>query len=293
LKGYARKAVLVFDSDNAGIRAAHRSIDLFMKFDMDAKVMVLPQGHDPDTFLVEYGYDEFMRYTDNASGMMRFLMSAAIEKHGLSIEGKIRILKQMQQPLAAIRDHVARSLYIKELAERIGVDEAAVIEKIRIEAFTGNSKRPAPPRPVGDSKGSNRESLQTKGVRLERQIVVMMLQFPEIIPEIDRSGLIDFFENATFKSICRMIFRHQAKSVSEIINAMENKAEQSLAAGLAMGENIWNRDGCLKLISQFETSLSRKGNDLLKQIKSAEDNKDHALLLELLKKRQMQVTQSH
>jgi DNA primase len=74
---------------------------------------------------------------------------------------------------------------------------------------------------------------------------------------------------------------------------MEDKAEQSLAAGLAMGENIWDRDGCLKLISQFETSQSRKGDDLLKQIKSAEDNKDHVLLLELLKKRQMQVTQSH
>lgn len=293
LKGYARKAVLVFDSDTAGIRAAHRSIDLFMKADMDAKVMVLPQGHDPDTFLAEYGYDEFMRYTDNASGMMRFLISAAIEEHGLSIEGKIRILKQMQQPLTAIGDHVARSLYVKELAERIGVDEAAVIEKIRIQALEGDGRRPAFPRQIGDSKGSNGGLLQTKGVRLERQIVVMMLQFPEIIPEIDRSGLIEFFENVTLKSICKTIFRHQAQSVSEIINAMEDKAEQSLAAGLAMGENIWDRDGCLKLISQFETSQSRKGDDLLKQIKSAEDNKDHVLLLELLKKRQMQVTQSH
>ena len=84
LRGYARKAVLVFDSDDAGIRAAHRSVDLFMRFEMDAKVMVLPQGHDPDTFLVEYGYDEFIRYTENASGMMRFLMDVAIEKHGLS-----------------------------------------------------------------------------------------------------------------------------------------------------------------------------------------------------------------
>jgi len=293
LRGYARKAVLVFDSDDAGIRAAHRSVDLFMRFEMDAKVMVLPQGHDPDTFLAEYGYDEFIRYTDNASGMMRFLMDVAIEKHGLSIEGKIRILKQMQQPLAAIRDRVAKSLYVKELSERIGVDETAVIEKIRTAASSESGRRPAPARPVGDSKGSNRESLQTKGVRLDRQIIVMMLQFPEIIPEIDRSGLVDFFENATLQSIGRTILRHQAQPVSEIINAMENKAEQSLAAGLAMGENIWNRDGCLKLISQFETSRSRKDNDLLKQIKSAEDNKDHALLLELLKKRQMQVTQSH
>jgi DNA primase len=285
--------VLVFDSDNAGIRAAHRSIDLFMKAEMDARVIVLPQGHDPDTFLTDYGYDEFIRYADNAPGMMQFLLSAAIEQHGLTIEGKIRILKQMQQPLTAIRDGVARSLYVKELSEQIGVDEAAVIENIRTAVSSGSGRRPAAERPDGDSKGLNSGSLQKRGVRLERQIIVMMLQFPEMIPEIDRSKLIDFFENATLQSIGRTILRHRARPLAEIINGMENKDEQSIAAGLAMGENIWNRDGCLKLISQFETGRSRKDNDLLKQIKLAEDNKDHTLLLELLKKRQMQVTQSH
>ena len=50
-----------------------------------------------------------------------------------SVDGKIRILKEMQQPLASIRDGVARSLYTKELAERIGVDETAVMERIRAE----------------------------------------------------------------------------------------------------------------------------------------------------------------
>ena len=294
LKGYARKAVLVFDSDNAGIRAAHRSIDLFMSAEMDAKVMVLPQGHDPDTFLAEYGYDEFIRYADNASGMMQFLMSAAIEEHGLSIEGKTKILKQMQQPLAAIRDGVARSLYAKELAERINVDEAAVFERIRSTPAIGSGRQTLSSRPPAESGAVSEDTLQSKGIKLERQMIVMMLQFPEIIPEVDERGLVNLFENGTMRSIGRTILKHKKQPVSEIISAIENKTERSDAAGLAMGDNVWNRDGCLKLILQFERHLSQnRKKSLQKQIKSAEDNKDHALLLELLKKQQMQVTQSH
>lgn len=292
LKGYARKALLVFDSDDAGIRAAHRGVDLFMRFEMDAKVMVLPRGHDPDTFITEYGYDEFLRYAGKASGMMRFLLDAAIEKNGLSIEGKIRILKEMQQPLSAIRDGVARSLYARDLAERIGVDESTVIEKVRSASLAGSRRQASRSGPAAESSRSPRGSLQAKGERLERQIIVMMLQFPEIVPEIGRSELLTHFENPTLRSIGQTIERHQKQPVSEIINAIENQTERSVAAGLAMGDNVWNRDGCLKLISQFETRRSRMDNDLLEQIRSAEANKDHALLLELLKKKQMQVTQS-
>ena len=292
LRGYARNAILVFDSDNAGIRAAHRSIGLFMRFEMDARVMVLPEGHDPDTFITDFGYDEFQRYADGASGMMQFLLDAAVQKHGLSIEGKIRILKDMQQPLAAIEDSVAKSLYARDLAERIGVDESAVIEKIRSATAARGGRQSIRSGPGADPGGAPKGVPAAKGDRLERQMIVMMLQFPEIISEIEESDLVSHFENPTLRSIGQTILRHRKQPVSEIFSAITDEVERSTAAGLAMEDNVWNRPGCLKLIAQFEMRRSRKGNDLLRQIKTAEANKDHALVLELLKKRQMQVTQS-
>ena len=289
LKGYARRVVLVFDSDDAGMRAVHRSIGLFMKEEMDARVMVLPSGYDPDAFLVEFGYHEFLRFAETAAGMMQFLMVSAIEKYGLSIDGKIGILKEMQQPLASIHDDVARSLYAKELAERIGVDEAVIVEKVR--ASMGR-KAGIQPRGSAAADTHGRDAVQGRGFRLERQIVAMMLQFPEIVSDIDHRSLIDRFEDKTLQSIGRRILQHQHKPVDEIIHLMDDGAAHSIAAGLAMEDVMWDRDGCLKLISQFERGRDRRENDLLEKIKSAEDCKDHELVLELLRKRQMQVNQS-
>jgi DNA primase len=54
-----------------------------------------------------------------------------IEKYGLTVEGKIRVISEMRETLASIDDSVARSLYIKELSERVGIEETAVLEKVR------------------------------------------------------------------------------------------------------------------------------------------------------------------
>ncbi|MBW1758843.1 MAG: DNA primase [Deltaproteobacteria bacterium] len=131
LKGYAGRFVLVYDSDEAGIKAAQRSIDIFMKEGVDVRIIVLPEGYDPDSYLLEFGSGSFEKAAGNALGVMPFLMKSAVKKHGFSIEGKINIMSDLKAPLAAISDSVARSLYIKKAAELIDIDETAVLEKIR------------------------------------------------------------------------------------------------------------------------------------------------------------------
>ena len=120
----------------------------------------------------------------------------------------------------------------------------------------------------------------------------MMLQFPEMISELSRRNILDYFEDASLKSIGQMIIKHQKKSISEILQLMEDKNIQCIAAGLAIGEDVWDRDGCRKLITQFEKSRHRNDTDLLEKIKSAESNNDEELLLELLRQKQMNVTPS-
>jgi DNA primase len=292
LKGYAERIVLVFDSDAAGIRAAHRSIDIFMKEEMDVRVMVLPSGYDPDSFLSEYGHEAFRKASENALGIIPFLIESAVETHGLSIEGKIRILNDMIQPLISIRDRVAASLYIKSLSERIGVDESAIIEKVRQTMGRTQTKTSGVLRGAQKQRTSQKTAPGTKGVRFEQHIIAMMLQCPEMIPEIEHRGLLAYFEDPALKSIGQMIIKHQQKMVSEIINLIEDKSVQCIAAGLAIGEDVWDREGCLKLMDQFEKSRNRRNNNLLEKIKSAEKNKDDVLLLKLLKQKQIEVAPS-
>lgn len=293
IRGFAGKAVLVFDSDDAGLKAAHRTAGTFMKAEMEARVMILPKGHDPDSFLSEYGHQAFLDHSDKAMGMMQFLTETAVEKYGLSVEGKIRILKDMQTPLASIEDGVARSLYTKALAERIGVPETAVIEKIRSAAVQEFRERKRQSGLHKHTPSGNRGSSDAEGRdrRMERQIISMMLQFPEILPEIERKGILDWFGDDSLQAIGQMVLRHSGRPVSEIIDMIQDENVHTMAVGLAMKDNVWNHDGCLKLLQQFEHSRNRQKNHLMDEIKSAESKKDHALLLELLRKKQLQLTQ--
>ena len=132
LKKTVKKVFLVFDGDEAGKKAALRSIPLFREQDVDTRVMALPKGHDPDSFVFEFGGEAFLEEAEKAPGAMAFQTETAIGRHGLSVEGKLAVLEDMKGPLNGVRDPAARSLYARELAARLDIDEDAVLESVRM-----------------------------------------------------------------------------------------------------------------------------------------------------------------
>ncbi|OQY08514.1 MAG: DNA primase [Desulfobacteraceae bacterium 4572_123] len=310
LKGIIGKqgqVILVYDSDAAGIKAARRSIELFKKEYVDARIMVLPTGHDPDSYLLEFGSERFVELAGHALGIIPFLIDSAVKKHGLSIEGKIRIIADLLDTLAAIGDDVERSLYIKDLAERIGVDEVAIIEKVRKISKSEKNKLQ-----VLEVHGKNgpvdKKSSGGKGIRLEKQIIAMLLQFPEIVPEIIKRNVIDHFEDKNLRSIGKMIIlkntaagekkisgseRNNSGRIADILSSISEPEIRSTVISLIIEDVDWDQSGCNKLLTQFENSCKRGDNDLLKEIRAAENNNDHALLLQLLKQKQIQARKKY
>jgi DNA primase len=279
------RVVLVFDSDDAGMKAALRSLGIFMNAEVDANIMSLPSGHDPDSYLFEFGYESFLDIAKSAKSLISFLMDALIEKYGLSVEGKIRVISEMRETLASIDDRVARSLYIKELAERIGIDETAVLEKVRELSFQNKGST----RNNDFQKAEKGKSSHNKWIRLEQQIISMMLQFPQILSEIDERGILDFFEDNRLKAIGDIILTHQDGSdinIVDVINLIEDNEEKGIVASMAFEENKWDYDGCLNILNRFESVRTKKENTLIKKIKEAEENNDFELLSKLLSKKQ-------
>ncbi|MEA1900776.1 MAG: hypothetical protein U9N47_08440, partial [Thermodesulfobacteriota bacterium] len=263
------------------------------------------EGYDPDSYLFEFGYKSFMNAASKAKSIIPFLIDSAVKKYGLSVEGRIRIMSDLKQPLANINDSVKRSLYIKELAEIIGIDEAAVMEKVRI--VSGN-KSIKPNKELPDK--TQDRNLALKGDRHERKIIAMMLQFPEILPEIISRNILDHFEDESLKLIGQLVLKQRDRDglryelhdvstqgnglVSDIINSIDDREKRSIVASLSVaplsiGEDKWGREGCLKLLSHFELIRNRQEKTLLQKIKAAGESNDHELLLELLKKKQIQV----
>ena len=298
LKGYASRIILVYDSDDAGIKAALRSVGIFLAAEIDARIIVLPEGYDPDSYLFEYGYEFFLKAADKAQSIMHFLIDSAIKKHGLSIEGKIRVISELKEPLASIHDKVIRSLYIKELSERLNIDETAVLEKVR-EISARNMAETKDAKWIKDhevtrsrksgNKIRDKALPGDKWVRLERQIIAMMLQYPKILPEIIDRNILAFFEDGSLRSIGQLILEHMDSSdekVSKLVNLIQNKKQRNLIASLAIGEDEWNYEGCLGILARFESIRNKNEKELLDKIKKAEKNNNFELLAELLNEKQ-------
>jgi DNA primase len=313
LIGEGGRAILVYDSDEAGIRAARRSIPVFDKGFVNAQILTLQSGYDPDSFVFEFGADAFTAAAKNAKNMIPFLLDCAVNEYGLSVDGKVRTVNALLDPLLGVKDRIERALYIKEVAERIGVEEGAIVQKLR-DAVITKSNRPSPgpatdrtgQRPAGqttDVVGRLREIVRrTRRGRLEMQIVAMMLQFPPIITEIRRHGVVDYIEIEALKRIGRVAAdAWQSENpqsggpdpapqgfIAEITNRLDDESLRQMAVHLAIEDEDWSHQGCVKLINHFvDTARKRIGlKDIEDRIKQAELNDDQDLLEKLLTEKQ-------
>jgi len=283
--GQSGRVILVYDSDQAGIKAAHRSISIFEQGFLDARILVLPQGYDPDEYLREYGPDDFLKAAGQASAMMTFLIDSAIQQHGLTLEGKVKVVSEVQESLAAVQDTIARALYIKQLAERLAIDETAVMQKVR----------QAVGKVVVHGKISGDDILKAAnddGQRLEEQIVAMILRYPAVIPEVVGRNLLEYFKDDHLKAIGQMIINQsdlQDNRVADLVSMIEDPHYRNLMAKLAIREQHWDRQGCDRLIAQFEIRFRRHIiNDIQRRIEAAEKANDMEVLCELLKQKQKQ-----
>ncbi|MBU0969627.1 MAG: DNA primase [Proteobacteria bacterium] len=291
LKGYAAKMILVFDSDDAGVNAAKRSIQLFIKEGVETRILVLPDKNDPDSFVMQHGQEAFLVLASKAKTIMQFLLGLAMDTHGLSVEGRIKILDEMKDHLVLIQDAALRSLYVRELAETLNIDESAVLEKVR-DAHVQKNTRHSPLMPIPQEEG-----ILVSDPR-EKQILSIMLNYPELIPEVVEKDVLGCFYSERLQGIARKIIATELDKDAFVTNVMaklEDHRDQELIASLAMDDFSGNDDMCQTahaLMNRIIKIRKKNENTITTKIISAEKGCD-ADVTELLKQKQKEIQQLH
>ncbi len=291
LKGYAAKMVLVFDSDAAGISAAKRSINIFLKEGVDTRILVLPQGNDPDSYILKHGQKAFNALAADAKTVMQFLLQVAIDTHGLSIEGRVNVLDDMKQYLIMVNDSALRSLYVKQLSETLQIDEKAVLEKVRDQYLQDTNKN-------SSLMKQSKEEIRKESDPREEQIISMMLNYPDIISDVIRTRVVDYFYSDQLKQLAKKIAATSPDKEAFITNVMarlDNDGERELTATLAMNDSFSQDDiraMALSIISRIIRVRKKQENILTNKIISAEKGCDSEIM-DLLKQKQTEIQQLH
>ena len=160
LKPYADSALLVFDGDSAGLKAATRTGRLFLAAGMPVRVALLPNGEDPDSILRDKGRDAFQRILDAPVSLAAFQIQAmrARETSPESIDALARITNELFETFASCSKAVLQSYLIQESADLLGIplqalesDFAAYKEGLeqrrRWQQTDASPRRPAEPEP--------------------------------------------------------------------------------------------------------------------------------------------------
>jgi DNA primase len=127
LKRFAGRAILVYDSDAAGIGAAERGLEVFDQAELPVRVAVLPGESDPDAFLRREGAGAFRQGCAAALPIFDYRLALAQQRHdGRTVEGKVGIVNELGQLILTVSNPIRQGEYVRLLADRLGVREDAI-----------------------------------------------------------------------------------------------------------------------------------------------------------------------
>jgi len=130
LKRYVQEVVLCFDSDEAGQKAAVRSIDTLLASDLAVRVAVVPPSHDPDSFVKAFGGAAFKELIDKAEGYFDFLLKRLCSTNEVTTDkGRLAVLREMAEAVHKTGNVVLIDKYAQKTALRLGVSP----DSVRIE----------------------------------------------------------------------------------------------------------------------------------------------------------------
>ncbi len=131
LSRFAQRAILSFDSDEAGARAAERAFEFQEKFPITAVVLIMPEGLDPADFVAKHGSDAVRAAAASARPLVEYMVRRTVDRHDLSsIEGQSAAVSAALPVLERLNDPVRRSEYAGLLADLAGVSHASVVQSL-------------------------------------------------------------------------------------------------------------------------------------------------------------------
>lgn len=186
LSRYTKEIVLIMDSDAAGQKAVRRAGEILNNIGIDTRVVVLPDGKDPDEYIKKNGSARFKALLEGAVSEIEYKLLTAVD--GIDVntdDGKLQYLVRAAEIVAAANDVMTRDLYIGRLSDKYGVSRTALQDKVnqlRKRNYKQREKREldAIIHPKFDKNDVNPEKrLHLAATNAEETVIAVLLQHPD------------------------------------------------------------------------------------------------------------------
>jgi len=228
LSRYAEGVTIVYDGDAAGTNATLRGLDILVKEGLIVKIVRLPVGEDPDSFLNKYGKNKFSGILEEAVDIITYKISIlGNQLDSASVDGKVEIAKKILPTISKITDSIRKSEYIKYLAAKLSLNEASVLDEIgKIEKQTSGRV----------FYHSNTTPLRTE--KFEKHLLQLMLEDTDVVRRVYQDLEVEDFLNNDYRQIAKLLFELDTSgkipSHKNVLNQLESDALKNIVTGLIM-----------------------------------------------------------
>ena len=131
IQRFTSNITMLYDGDAAGIHAALRGIDMFLEEGFNVKVVLLPDGEDPDSFAQSHDSTEFIQYIEeHQTDFIRFKMALLSKEAGDDPYKRAALIKDITSSIAIIPDIITRQVYIKDCSDRLHMSEKVLTTEV-------------------------------------------------------------------------------------------------------------------------------------------------------------------
>lgn len=295
IKRFAERVTLLFDGDVAGVKAAVRGVPFFLAEQVAGRVALLPDGHDPDTFIAENGLVALNKLLEQAESLPEFVLNRLVKDYGLTLDGKRRIVEELQPLVKAAVSPLQRSVFVSHFAEKLGMP---------MEQLNGHLDSPPvnrSPSPVPPVKKKRQERILPLSIP-QRQLVEFMILHPKFFSGLEEGGLRECLAGGIgevlFLQLKGLLAQNSEAEPEELLTLLPGGAERSLVADLLLrapdGSQGDNGDESRQEFSDLvdylkKYQLKKSAEELMKRMRKAEQDGDSELWQELMIKK-MEIT---
>lgn len=209
IQRFTNNIIELYDGDAAGIHAALRGIDMFLEAGFNVKIVLLPEGEDPDSFANSHNADEFIQYIkDHQVDFIRFKAQLLQKEASNDPQKRADLIKDIVESISHIPDSITRQVYIKDCSDLLHIQEQLLTREVRYKrrekAIEGNEAQQKAEEDDRARKIANEAQAATEEIQTAPQ------------PVNSRKTTLNLDEN--FRNLLQMIVRYGEKPLYQLEN---------------------------------------------------------------------------
>lgn len=258
LRKSTEQIILSFDSDEAGLQAKLRALDILQNMGCDLRILQIEGAKDPDEYIIKYGNARFKNMVDKALSVIEFKVKILQKDLNLdNTNDKIKFLNEISILISKIDNTIEREVYIEKIAKQYDISKEAIYAEVNKLTYknTNNEKILEKSKPVILHKKIETKEIPQSIKKRENTIISILLTGELSVFEIIRQNIKpEDFKDETNAKIAKKLYEEFEKgnsNINGIINNLEQKEQNQITMIMADDYEIENLEKAIDDIMQI------------------------------------------